>query len=248
MTRSANGPPATTRHLAFAVLGLGAFALSLASGAWLFLFVLARPAETQTPWAVPANVAMLGVFSVHHSVMARAGAKAWLARHIPAHLERSLFVWIASLLFLAVCVLWQPVAGTAWRLDGAFRVCGYAIQGVGLLITLHSARLLDLSDLAGIRQVQAATARPVPRLSARGHDLTRRGAYGWVRHPIYFGWLLMTFPCPDMTTGRLVFALTTTAYLAIAIPWEERSLLAFHGEDYRRYMRDVRWRMLPWVS
>jgi hypothetical protein len=228
------------------MIGFGAFALSLAAGAWLFLVVLAHPTPSSQPWVIPVDVALLGAFALHHSVMARARAKAWLARRLPVHLERAVFVWTASLLFLAVCILWQPIAGTAWRLDGVLRAGGYALQGGGVLVTLHSARLLDLSDLAGIRQVQQAMPGAVP-WTRPPDTLTRRGAYGWVRHPIYFGWLLMTVPCPDMTTGRLVFALATTAYLVLAIPFEERALLAFHGEDYRRYMHEVRWRMLPWI-
>ena len=234
-------------HLAIGVLGLGAFGLSLAAGAWLFLVALARPVESSSSWAVAVNAGLFGLFALHHSVMARWRAKAWLTRHVPEHLERTLFVWVASFLFLTVCMAWRPVAGLAWELRGSARVFGYALQAIGVLVTLHSAALLDLGDLAGIRQVRAAMRNDVIRQHAAAGGVTRRGAFGWVRHPIYFGWLLMTLPCPDMTAGRLAFTVISVTYLAVAIPWEERSLVAQHGDEYRRYARDVRWRMLPGV-
>ena len=232
-------------HLAVAVLGLGAFGLSLAAGAWLFLVVLARPAESSPGWAVAANVGLFGLFATHHSVMARWRAKAWLRRHVPPDLERTLFVWVASLLFLAMCVAWRPMTGVAWELRGPARVCGYVAQVIGVLVTLHSAALLDLGDLAGIRQVRAAMQGDPNRRHAPTSGITRSGAFGWVRHPIYFGWLLMTLPCPDMTAGRLAFTVISVAYLAAAIPWEERALVAQHGDEYRRYAREARWRMVP---
>ena len=71
------------------------------------------------------------------------------------------------------------------------------------------------------------------------------GAYRWVRHPIYFGWVLMVFGAPVMTTSRLVFASVSTAYLVIAIPFEERSLAEEFGAAYKDYQRRVRWRLVP---
>ena len=73
------------------------------------------------------------------------------------------------------------------------------------------------------------------------------GPYRWVRHPLYLGWLLMVFGAAHMTGDRLAFAAITTAYLVVAIPWEERSLRQSFGEAYARYMRDVRWRMIPFI-
>ena len=73
------------------------------------------------------------------------------------------------------------------------------------------------------------------------------GPYRWVRHPLYLGWVLMVFGAAHMTGDRLAFAAITTAYLVVAIPWEERSLRQSFGDEYARYMRDVRWRMIPFI-
>jgi methanethiol S-methyltransferase len=180
-------------------------------------------------------------------VLARTRAKAWLARFVPAHLERTAYVWVASLLFMVVCVLWVPVAGVVWHLEAPAAFLGLALQVAGLAITLASALLLDVLDLGGVRQVlRARRGEPLEDESV-APAITSRGPFGWVRHPIYLGWLLMTFPAPTMTAGRLLFAAVSTFYLVVAIPWEERSLERQHGEAYRAYQRAVRWRMVPFV-
>ena len=48
-----------------------------------------------------------------------------------------------------------------------------------------------------------------------------------------------------MTLTRFTFAVVSTAYLALAIPFEERSLIETFGNEYRDYQRKVRWRMIP---
>ncbi len=83
--------------------------------------------------------------------------------------------------------------------------------------------------------------------AAPNDALQVEGPYRWVRHPIYFGWLLVLFAAPHMTADRLAFAAISSAYLLVAIPWEERSLLRAFGEPYARYQRAVRWRVVPYV-
>jgi len=68
-----------------------------------------------------------------------------------------------------------------------------------------------------------------------------------VRHPLYFAWVLLVFGAPVMTATRATFAIASTAYLALAIPWEERSLIDLFGEQYEEYRRQVRWRMIPGI-
>jgi protein-S-isoprenylcysteine O-methyltransferase Ste14 len=59
--------------------------------------------------------------------------------------------------------------------------------------------------------------------------------------------MLMVFATPHMTGDRLTFAAITTGYLMVAIPWEERSLRRTFGDSYARYMRAVKWRMIPFI-
>ena len=190
--------------------------------------------------AAAIDVAIFTLFAAHHSLLARSSAKAWIQRLLPADLERSAYVWIASLLFIAVCTWWQPLPGTLYTLDGMARLVGWAVQLAGVAITIRASRMLDVLDLSGVRQAQGRSRQSPLALKVTG-------LYGLVRHPLYFGWALMVFGAPDMTATRALFAVVSTGYLAVAIPWEERSLLQTFGREYADYQRDVRWRLLPWI-
>lgn len=228
--------------LLFAWLSAAAFAGSLAFFlyAYLILFGFGDPASSrQVLIPVLLNVMLFTGFALHHSLFARTGFKQLVHRTAPPALERSIYSLVASLLFVAVCWWWQPVAGRAWHLDGPWRWAGYGIQAGGIAITIIGARALDVLELAGVRQVQ----RAAPRHAALKTD----GIYGLVRHPLYFGWTLLVFGAPDMTSTRLVFAVVSTLYLVLAIPFEERSLIETFGADYASYQKKVRWRMIPWL-
>jgi protein-S-isoprenylcysteine O-methyltransferase Ste14 len=99
-------------------------------------------------------------------------------------------------------------------------------------------RALRVLELAGVDQASGRIG---------GSALKVIGPFRWVRHPIYLGWILMVFGTPTMTANRALFAVISTLYLILAIPWEERSLVADHGDRYRDYQRQVRWRLLPGV-
>lgn len=223
---------------ACAWMGGGLFVAALAI--YLRFFVILGtpgPDHVHVAAATSWNVAIFTLFAAHHSLMARTGAKAWLRRRLPAVLERTAYVWVASVLLIAVCLLWQRVPGMVYRLTAPLSWLGYAAQGAGVIVTVAGARVLDGLALAGIRPP--------------GADAPAEIRIVWpftiVRHPIYLGWALFVFGPPTMTLDRLVWAVVSTFYLVIAIPWEERSLSAAAGPAYSAYQRQVRWRMVPGV-
>lgn len=223
----------------FAWLGGALFVASLVSFAVVYGIVLGHPPSVNavpTGLAIGIDVAMFTVFALHHSAMARSGAKAWITEVIPATLERSVYVWIASALFLGVTWMWVPVPGMAWELTGSWQWLGRAAQLVGLWMIARTAGILDPLELAGIRQLHGRL-KPV--------EFKATGPFGLVRHPIYLGWILMVFGSPTMTMSRLVMAVVSSTYLVIAIPWEEGSLIESFGDRYREYQRKVRWRLVP---
>ena len=182
------------------------------------------------------NVLLFTGFALHHSVFARERVRRQVAHVVPPALERSVYVWLASALFIVVCALWQPLPGIAWSAEGPLRWGFVALQAAAIWLIARSAAMLDVLELSGVRQVMA-TPRDV-------HFKTS-GPYGWIRHPIYAGWFLFVFCAPLMTMTRLLFAVVSSAYLLIAIPFEERSLRASGGEAYRRYVQQVRWKLVP---
>lgn len=236
MTTAAAPPSAAAR--AFAWAGALLFVVSLGYFLFVYAITFGRPAPgAARRAAVTINVLLFTIFALHHSVFARERVRAWVARHVPPALERAVYVWVASVLLIAVCALWQPVRGVAWRATGPLAWALTAIQAFGGYLALRSAAIIDIFELSGIRQLD-------PRASGPMHFKTT-GPYGWVRHPIYAGWFLLVFAAPTMTMTRLVFAIVSSAYLLIAIPLEERSLVATTGEAYEEYARKVRWKLLP---
>jgi protein-S-isoprenylcysteine O-methyltransferase Ste14 len=220
----------------FAWAGAALFGAALLYFLYAYLILFGRPGDGGA-LAVTWDVALFTIFALHHSVFARAHVRDRVARLAPAHLERAVYVWIASLLFVGVCALWRPVAGVLWDVDGAPRVALAVMQVLGAYLTLRSAAVIGVWQLAGVQPMDAAITG----------DFTTAGPYGWVRHPIYSGWLLLVFAVSPMTGTRLVFAVVSSVYLLIAIPFEERSLRAASRGAYDAYMRRVRWKVIPRV-
>lgn len=214
------------------------FLLSLLSFAWVYGWCLRTPAPPGDDALQDAisNVVLFTIFALHHSIMARTGAKAWISRIVSPDLERSVYVWIASLLFLGVCWMWQPLPGVIWQTRGP-GIMLYIVQAFGIALTIAAARIVGVWELAGVKQ-------PDP---AKAIEFRNDGPFAIVRHPIYLGWVLMVFATPTMTASRLLFAVVSTLYLIAAIPFEERSLAEAFPDGYRAYQQQMRWRLIPFV-
>lgn len=215
------------------------FVLSLAVCAYVYIVVWASPVAaaggSATISAAAINALLFAVFAAHHSLFARQSVKQRLARVVPDHLLRSVYVWTASALLLGVLALWQPVGGDVYHVTGWPAFLHATVQLCGVVLIARSATRISALGLAGIEPA-------VP-----GDALQVGGPYRWVRHPIYLGWVMVLFAPAHMTADRLAFAAISTTYLLLAIPWEERSLLHAFGEPYARYQRMVRWRVVPYV-
>ncbi len=230
--------------LIFAWTGAVAFLASLLVFLYLYGILYGDiVSSAATSSAIVANILLFSTFALHHSLLARAGLKRRVTEIVPSWLERSIYVWTASVLFTLVCLLWRPVDGLLYSVTGPWRALGYAAQMTGIVMTVASSSAIDMLDLAGVRQVINARLGQAPRHAALKTD----GPYGLVRHPLYFGWTLLVFGAPEMTATRAVFAIVSTLYLALAIPFEERSLVDVFGDAYRHYQRVTRWRMIPGV-
>jgi protein-S-isoprenylcysteine O-methyltransferase Ste14 len=224
----------------------GALLFTVALGYFLYAYLVrfGTPVAPGPP-GVPIliDVALFSGFALHHSLFARTALQGPVRAVMGTALERSFYTWLASALFLVTCVAWRPVPGLIYTLPPWAAWLGIAAQAAGLVLTFLGSRAIDVLDLAGVR--------PVLRARAGGRaahvPLMTSGVFGLVRHPLYLGWALLVFGAPTMTATRLVFAVVSTAYLAIAIPWEEKSLLATFGSEYERYRQRVRWRMLPFI-
>ena len=184
-----------------------------------------------TTGAIATDLVLFSAFAVHHSVFARAPVRAFVRRLAPGQLERSVYVWVASLMLIGVCYSWRPIPGVAWRVSSPWNWMLLAAQFAAIWWILRSAAVIDAFELAGIRPTKASEFRVA-------------GPYGWVRHPIYLGWIVVVFAVGTMTMTRLVFAVVSSVYLLIAIPFEERTIRA-SASAYDDYTRRVPWKLIP---
>lgn len=186
--------------------------------------------------ALLIDAALLTLFAVQHSVMARPAFKRVWTRMVPEPVERSTYVLFSSVAMLILFRYWEPIGGVIWDLSGGpGEVILYGVFALGLSIVLLSTFLIHHFDLFGLRQVYLyLIGRPYTHLEFRTPFF-----YRYVRHPLYVGWLFTFWAAPVMTVAHLFFAFMTTAYILTAIQFEEADLIAAHGEKYRRYREQV---------
>jgi protein-S-isoprenylcysteine O-methyltransferase Ste14 len=223
-----------------AIGGALAFAASVIAGGYAYAVPFGQPASPGgTTRSIAIDVLLFVCFGLHHSLFARAGLKDRVRGWVGAGLQRSVYVWIASVLFFAMVWFWQPVAGTLWRASGIVGWLLMLVQLGGLVLLLAVGRRTDVLDLAGLRQTDARAEAPSTPIN--------RGPYRLVRHPLYLAVLLLLWPAPVMTGTRFLFTALFTAYVVVAIPFEERDLRQTFGDGYAEYARRVRWRLVPGV-
>ena len=183
------------------------------------------------------NFALLGLFAVQHSVMARRGFKRWWTRVIPEAVERSTFVLAATAALALLLWQWRPIAEPVlWSVsDPVGRVVLQGVFWLGWGVLLISTFLINHFELFGLRQVWSnlrGQALPAPVFHTPLF-------YRHVRHPIYLGFVLAFWATPQMTAGHLLFAAGSTGYILIGIWFEERDLIAQFGQRYLVYRQQV---------
>jgi methanethiol S-methyltransferase len=187
---------------------------------------------TSAGHALTVDLILLAVFAVQHSGMARPGFKSWWKRIVPEAAERSTYVLISSLALAALYIFWQPIGGVVWTVPGGpARNAVIGLYLLGWLLLLYSTFLIDHLDLFGLKQVW----RRLHEKAYRAPVFRTPTLYKLVRHPLYIGWLTIFWAAPRMTVAHLVFALATTAYILIAIRFEERDLVSTFGNVYLDY-------------
>jgi protein-S-isoprenylcysteine O-methyltransferase Ste14 len=189
---------------------------------------------TSNAWIV--NILLLSLFAVQHSVMARQGFKKWVTRIIPKSIERSTFVLVSSLVLILLYYFWRPMPEIIWSVENTLLF--YLLTAfffTGWFIVLLGTFLINHFNLFGLQQVYLNLKNSEPK----PHQFVKPLFYRVVRHPLMLGFIIAFWAAPQMTLGHLLFAFATTGYILVAIQLEERDMVRFHGEDYKRYQQEV---------
>ena len=186
--------------------------------------------------ALGVDLALVSLFAVQHSVMARPGFKRAWARVVAPAVERSTYVLLSSLALAFLYWQWRPLPAVVWEIrNPGTRAAVWAVFGSGFGLALFSTFLISHADLFGLRQVWLrCRERPYQERAFRIGTL-----YGVVRHPLMLGFLLAFWAAPRMTVGRLLFAGGMTAYILLGTLLEERDLMRTLGADYAAYRHRV---------
>lgn len=198
--------------------------------------------------SMAVNFALLMLFALQHSGMARRRFKDWLLRFVPEAAERSTYVLAACLTMGLLFWQWRPLPGIVWEVrDPANRMAIWVLYGAGWTLVAAGCFICNHLHLFGLGQVITYFRRrtyepPAFRMSM---------VYRYVRHPLMLGFIVTFWSAPTMTSGRLLLAAVSTLYILIAIRLEERDLIATIGKSYARYMRQTSsliprpWRRVP---
>jgi protein-S-isoprenylcysteine O-methyltransferase Ste14 len=222
-----------------------AYAIFFATFLYLIAFVGGLPAAPlnvdQGPHAPVASaiiidLALIAIFGLQHSIMARPGFKRAWTRVVPEHLERSIYVLCASAALIVMFLFWRPIGGTVWDLTGTMAEGPlWILFALGWMIVLLSTFLINHFELFGLQQAWLNLQGREPQAPR----LSQPFFYRWVAHPLYSGFFLAFWATPKMTWGHLLFAIGMSAHMLVAIRFEERDLRGIFGRDYDDYRAGV---------
>ena len=184
---------------------------------------------------IVVNLALIGLFGLQHSLMARQWFKNRWTRLVPEPIERSTYVLFASITLVVLMWAWKPLPDTVWMVEGPLAMILWGVYLGGWLLMFASSEMIDGADLMGLRQVRAyRDGRDVEPL-----DFQTPYAYRFVRNPMMVGFLVAFWATSWMSVGHLLFAGGMTAYILVGVKLEERDLISTFGERYRQYRRVV---------
>ena len=186
--------------------------------------------------ALIVDALLLSAFAVQHSVMARQWFKRGWTKVVSSALERSTYVLASTAVLALLMWQWRPIAAVLWQVQNSAIATTLAVlYWLGWGTLLLSTFLVDHFELFGLKQVYC-------HLRGQAHEplpFKTPALYKAVRHPIYFSFLVAFWSTARMTVGHLFFSVMCTGYILVAIQFEERDLLRFYGDAYRRYREQV---------
>jgi len=184
-----------------------------------------------------AAAALMALFAVQHTIMARPSFKEKLTQIIPKAAERSTFVLATAFVLWAMLIFWPHMPALVWSVEGTnAQLALTGIAGFGFAYLFIATFAINHFELFGLQQVyryfRGQNLEPVP--------FRERLMYRFDRHPIMTGALIGSWVTPAMTTDHLLFSTMLTIYIVIGVSYEERDLFQHLGQTYADYAKRVK--------
>ena len=227
---------------------------------------------TDLPAVLLRDFALVALFAVQHSVMARPAFKRMIVRlGFPVHLERSLYVLASCVVVHLIPVYALSFGPELYSTSGLLRTVIQSLRLFGLLFQLVAMLSFDFFDLLGVKQAWNPEAykntlnKKMVRQRAERQggaigcsllallithlwsrvllvcfqSLNTNGLFGYMRHPIMTGFLVILWAAPDMTLGRLYLSALLTGYIMLAVFAFEEPDLRCAFANYSQYSKVV---------
>lgn len=235
--------PTVIKRMSVLVYGVLAYSIGVAGLLWIMLAVggLApvglSPVNTgSNGTAILINIALIGLFGLQHSIMARESFKQRINKILPEAAERSTFVLMSGICMIAAIYFWQPLPGTVWEVKHTLaQLVLWGLFAAGWLYLFLATFVTNHFELMGLRQVYLYFRnQPYSKL-----PFTQKYMYRYSRHPMMLGILVGIWSVPVMSVSHVVMASLLTIYIAVGVMLEERDLIRQFGNTYLDYKRQI---------
>lgn len=233
MTRILTLPYALLAYLIF-LATMGYFLFFLAGA--VVPITVDSPSQHSLTVAIAIDIALILLFAVQHSVMARPAFKRMWTKIVPASMERATYVHASNVVLIVLIVFWQGIDIKLWDIQQPIvRTAIWVLYVFGFLMVPVVSLMINHFDLFGLRQawlhLKDREYQPLPFRTPL--------LYAIVRHPLYLAWGAAFWITPTMSAGHLLLAVGMTIYMGVAAVIEERDLVGVYGDQYRKYQKDV---------
>ncbi len=181
------------------------------------------------------------IFFVQHSVMVRKSFRSKLTAIVPKRFHGALYTVASGISMLALVLFWQNFDYALININSVFRWIMHGVfiaSMMGIMWGLLSIRSFDAFGIRPIKTYIGVADKQTSQLSIKG-------PYKWVRHPMYFFIFFQIWIRPDITIERLLFNVFFTVWIVFGTYLEERDMVAEFGETYQNYQLEVPM-LIPW--
>lgn len=201
----------------------------------LFWFLRDGSSATVNPFGIWVDLSLAIGFAIPHSLLLAPAVQQRLKRNIPSGLLGCLHCSVTCWSLLVLMQFWAPIQPSVWQFTGPSRAMILAGFYGSWIALLYSISLTGFGYQTGLTQWWYwLTREPAPR-----REFVVRGAYRWLRHPVYMSFLGLVWFTPTMSMDHVILTAVWTTYIYVGSYFKDQRLLRFIGAEYRAYATRV---------